>query len=119
MHKQRRSSAKHHVLYYEAILQLRNLTDPVTGFVMAFLAGRKDCEVTKVVEFKNGVDLYMTSQRVALALGKRLRERFPEGEKVISRMLHHRDHFTSKEVFRVTVLFKMPDPEEVDRIHEV
>lgn len=114
MHKQRRSSTKKHALYYEAILQLRNLNDDITGYVMGFLAGRKDCEVTKVVEFKNGVDLYVTAQRVAIALGKKLKERFPDGEKVISRMLHHRDHFTSKEVFRVTVLFRMPDPERVD-----
>ena len=104
-----------HSKYYEAILQIRPATDELVQFVIKYLEQRKDCQISNVEELKTGLDIYLTSQRVALALGKKLKERF-KGILIISRQLHHRDKFTSKDVYRVTVLFRLPKPREQQAI---
>ena len=65
-------------------------------------------KIRLVVEVYTGVDLYVTSQRFARALGKRLKKRF-DGELVMSRQLFTRDFYTAKEVYRVTVLFRLKE----------
>ncbi len=96
-----------HSRYYEAILQLRPESVEVINFVDEFLSRRGDCKITQIKTLKTGIDLYLTSQRAARALGGKLKRRFKNGELTLSRSLHHRDRFTSKEAYRVTVLFRM------------
>lgn len=104
MHKQ---SHSRHSNYYEAILQLRPADGDILSFVDEFLSNRKDCKISQVKELKTGVDLYLTSQRAARALGTKLKRRFKKGKLVTSRALHHQDRQTSKIVYRVTILFRL------------
>ncbi len=97
-----------HSKYYEAILQIRPITDEVMQFVLKYLESRNDCQISNAVELKTGIDLYLTSQRATLAMGKKMKERFKGSTLKISRSIHHRDKFTSKDVYRVTVLFRLP-----------
>src|SRR3989344_3659133 len=97
-----------HSKYYEAILQIRPATDDVMQFILGYLESRKDCQISNTAGLKTGIDLYLTSQRVALALGKKMKEHFKGSTLKISRSIHHRDRFTSKDVYQVTVLFRLP-----------
>lgn len=94
--------------YFEAIIQLRPAKQKLLSFVLAEIARNKDCTIAKVDELKTGVDLYVSSQRFARALGKRLNKRF-DGKLTISRKIFTKDYYTSKEVFRVTVLFRLKE----------
>ncbi len=96
--------------YFEAILQLRPENKKVLEFVKNQLQNSKT-KISKEVKEKYGLDLYLTSQRFAIALGRKLKRRFKEGEIKISRSLHTRDKLTSKLVYRVTVLFRLEDKE--------
>ncbi len=108
MHKQRRSNEQPlHSKYFEAILQIRPADPDVIDFVAGYLSQREDCSISKMVEFKTGLDVYLTSQKVALALAKQMQARWKSAKKLISRAVHHTDHNTSKVVYRVTILFRL------------
>lgn len=92
--------------YYEAIIQLRPAKQKLVSYVLHEIANSKDCKIAKVDELKTGVDVYVSSQRFARALGKRLKKRF-DGDLVLSRKLFGIDYYTAKEVYRVTVLFRL------------
>ena len=94
--------------YFEAIIQLRPAKQKLVSFVLHEIANSGSCTISKIDELKTGVDLYVTSQRFARALGKRLKKRF-DGELVMSRQLFTRDFYTAKEVYRVTVLFRLKE----------
>jgi len=91
--------------YFEAVLQLRNPNDEMFRFIDNQLKGRKDVFVAKEEELKTGVDIYISSWRFAIALGRKLKRSY-KGEIKISRRLHTRNKITSKDVYRVTVLFR-------------
>lgn len=96
-----------HANYYEAILQIRPAQDEIIQFVLRYLENRKDCQISRVSKLKTGIDMYLTSQRVALALGKKLKQYFKGSTITISRTVHHTDRHTSKVKYRVTILFRM------------
>jgi NMD protein affecting ribosome stability and mRNA decay len=89
-----------HPDYFEGILQLRNPTSEVVSFVEKF-----DDHISKVRQVTNGIDYYFVSQRFLRSLGKALQRRFP-GKLVSTRSIHTRNRQTSKDVYRVTVLFR-------------
>lgn len=90
--------------YYQGILQLRNVGDNVIDFVNSQLKKRNDVAVTKTVKMKDGIDLYITSQKFIQILGKKLRKSFG-GELKISSKLHTRSR-QGKDLYRVNVLFR-------------
>ena len=92
--------------YFEGILQLRNTNKEVVDFVRKSVDERKDAFISKEKEIKNGIDFYLTSQRFLRALGKKLKNKF-NGELKESRKLHTRNRLTSRDVYRVTVLFRL------------
>lgn len=96
--------------YFEGILQLRPENKEVLDFVKNQLQNSKT-KISKEVREKYGIDIYLTSQRFTVTLGRRLKRRFKEGEIKISRSLHTKDKLTSKNVYRVTVLFRLEDKE--------
>ena len=94
--------------YFEATIQLRPAKHRLVKYVLDEIGRSKDCTIAKIDEDKNGMDLQVSSQRFARALGKKLTRRF-DGELKLSRKLFTRDMYTSKEVYRVTVLFRLKE----------
>jgi len=95
-----------HANYYEGVLQLRNPTEQVEQFIIHEFKRKKTVFITKEKRMKDGVDLYVTDQRFLQSLGKRLQEAFP-GELKVSGTLHTRNKQTSKDVYRITVFFRL------------
>lgn len=91
--------------YFEGILQLRPLNKDVLDYVKKQI-DKGNCLISKEVDLKYGTDLYVTSQRFAVSLGRKLKRVF-KGEVKISRSIFKRSRITSKEVYRVTVLFRL------------
>ena len=100
-----------HADYYEAIIHVRPKNVEVHNFIRENVARRNDCRISKEDVLKTGIDFYLTSQRYAVALGKKLREKF-KGKTLITRQLYSVNRNTSRKVYRVTVLFRLPDKEE-------
>jgi len=92
--------------YYEAIIQIRPNEQEVLEFVESQLKNRKDLFVSKVIKKKFGTDFYISSQKFARSLGKKLKEKF-EGELKASKTLHGRDRQKSTLLYRSTICFKV------------
>jgi len=92
--------------YYEGILQLRNPNEEVVNFVRNQFKNNEKVWIAKQENLKTGIDLYISSNKFLLALGKKLKNSF-KGELKTSRKLHSRNRVTSKNIYRVTVLFRL------------
>jgi len=92
--------------YYEAILQLRPFDANVLDYVLNQIKKRKNVFISKKIELKNGIDLYLSDKRFALALGRKLKKVF-KGDLKLSRKLYGYDKQTSKKLYRVTVCFRL------------
>ncbi|RMD58625.1 hypothetical protein D6825_00135, partial [Candidatus Woesearchaeota archaeon] len=62
-------------------------------------------KIAKIKKVKGGLDLYLSDNKYLIALGKKLRERFP-GIVKVSRRLHTTERMSGKLLYRVTVLFR-------------
>ena len=91
-----------HAAYFEAILQLRDISDEVLRFVEDEIE-RNKIPVAKVQEVKNGHDFYLGNGNLTKNLGKKLQERFGGEHTVTSSLFSRKD---SKAVYRLTVLFR-------------
>jgi len=94
--------------YYEGILQLRNPDKEVIKFVNDSIKQDERVFVSKKNKVRNGFDYYLSSQRFLRNIGKRLQEKFG-GEVKVSKKLYGVSKETSKKIYRVTVLFRLPD----------
>lgn len=90
--------------YWEVKLQLRPYDKEVIEYVYRHLKKNKK-EIVLEMKLKEGLDIYLADRKFAASLGKRLTKVF-KGETKISRKLFTRDRVTSKQVYRVTVLFR-------------
>ena len=94
-----------HAKYYEAIIQLRpaekNLLECVENQIR-----KKDIHVSKVEKIKTGVNIYVSSRKFAMGLGRKLKKSF-KGELKLSRSLYSRSRQTGKTIYRVTVCFRL------------
>lgn len=105
-----------HAEYYEAVIQLRASPDElerleeVRRFVQNRINERPSVTISKVKEFGYGVDIYMSSQSYARAIGKKLTHAF-KGDLKVTRTLHTMDRMTSKQVYRGTVMFRLKPKE--------
>jgi len=89
--------------YFEAILQLRDCTEEVRGFVISKIA-KNNIGVAKDLKVKGGWDLYLSDNNFTRALGKKLQDKFG-GKVQMSASLWGKKE--GKEVYRVTVLFRL------------
>jgi NMD protein affecting ribosome stability and mRNA decay len=97
-----RTITHQHPLYYEAILQLRDISLAVVEFAEAeFL--RHKIPLAKRVLLPNGYDYYVADSRFTKALGKRLQQQFG-GELLVTASLYGQKD--GKEIFRLTILFR-------------
>ena len=92
--------------YFEATIQLRNPNKEISDFMVNQVNNRQDTFISDVIPLKEGIDIKMSSQRFARSLGAKMRKSF-KGELKTSRKLFTQNHQTSKNVYRVTVCFRM------------
>lgn len=93
-----------HPGYFEGTVQLRNVSSKVISFARRFVE-KHDAYIAKEVHHKNGVDLLVSSQKVMQKLGKELQFVFG-GQLTITRKLFSKNKVTSKNIYRLTVLFR-------------
>ena len=91
-----------HPLYFEAILQLRDVSPEVVAFADEDLL-RNKIPVPQKLEAENGWDYYVADQNFVKALGKRLQQYFG-GECVVTASLYGQKD--GKEIYRTTILFR-------------
>jgi len=92
--------------YFVSIVQLRPFNQEVLDYVKKKIQEDGNIFISKEVELKTGIDLYLNSNRFAIALGKMLKKRF-KGTVTLSRSLYSRDKQTMKLLYRVTVCFRL------------
>jgi NMD protein affecting ribosome stability and mRNA decay len=107
--------------YFEATLQVRNITPEIAQKIKEIVAREKDAgiHINDTVDVKDGaIDFYLTDVHYIKSLGKLLQKKFG-GELSMSPRLQTKDNLTSKELFRLSVLLKLPSVRPADYIeHE-
>lgn len=88
-------------------MQLRNPCEEVHDYILDKVEKDNKAKISKMQEVRGGIDYYFTSQKYLLALGKHLQEKYG-GELKTSRRLFSRSKQTSKDIYRVTVLLRLP-----------
>ncbi|MBC8501315.1 MAG: hypothetical protein H8D38_06145 [DPANN group archaeon] len=91
--------------YFESTLQLRPKNKEILDFTAKQIEKNNDVFISKVEEQKDGWDIYLSSNKAALTIGKKLSKSF-KGELKTSRRLFGRDRQKSKHLYRVTVCFR-------------
>lgn len=91
--------------YFEGVLQLRYPSREMLGFARREICKDNKAHIAKEKKLDNGVDLWVSSQHHLQTVGKKLKEKFG-GVLEVSCRLHTKSHVTSKELYRVSVLFK-------------
>lgn len=100
-----------HPDYYEAILQLRPSTDKILDFINDIICRRNDVKISKLIEHKTGIDVYLTNQRFTRGtLGPQLKKQF-KGDLTVTKELYGRDKHTHRLLYRATVLFRLKKEE--------
>ncbi len=94
-----------HPDYYEAIIQVRPRKESVLDFIRTE-ALRSKAQISKEIAKDFGFDVYLSSRKIALQIGKKLKKQF-NGTLKVSKTLHSRDRQSSKLLYRLTVLFKL------------
>ena len=92
--------------YFQGILQLRNPHEESIRFIRNQFKKNPKVWIAKEVNIKTGIDFYVSSNKFLMSLGKKLKKSF-KGELKVSRKLHTKNRLTSKNVYRVTVLFRI------------
>lgn len=95
-----------HQDYYEGILQLRNPNEEAIEFIKNQVKKRTNVFIAKEQKVNNGIDFYISSQKYLQTIGKKLKKHF-RGELKISSRLHTKNRQTSKNVYRVNILFRL------------
>jgi NMD protein affecting ribosome stability and mRNA decay len=95
-----------HAKYFEGILQIRDAPEEVFAFAEKAIDEMKSkVFVSKIEEFKQGLDYYLSSNQFTMSLGRKLKKRF-KGKLVLSRKLHGVHRQNSKLLYRVTALYR-------------
>ncbi|MBI4448750.1 hypothetical protein HY641_01850 [Candidatus Woesearchaeota archaeon] len=94
-----------HPDYFEGCLQLRNPNPDLIAYVQRQLRENPDVHIAKEIPQPDGVDLWMSSNKFLLKLGKGLAEAY-NGDLKVTNRLHTKNRLTSRDVYRMTVYFK-------------
>jgi NMD protein affecting ribosome stability and mRNA decay len=107
--------------YFEATLQVRNITPEIAQKIKEIVGREKDAgiHINDTVDVKDGaMDFYLTDVHYIKSLGKLLQKKFG-GELSMSPRLQTKDNLTSKELFRLSVLLRLPSVRPADYVeHE-
>lgn len=104
-----------HNQYFEGIMQLRNPNDEVLNFIKKKVNERKGIFISRLERQKDGVDYYFSSRRFLQNLAIKLQKNFG-GELKISPRIFSVDRQSSKEVYRINVLYRFPKLKKNDII---
>lgn len=91
--------------YFESTIQLRPRDEELLDFVINIVDKNPAVFISLMEEKKEGFDLLFSSNKVAMAIGKKLKKSF-KGELKTSRHIFGRDKLRSKDLWRVTVCFR-------------
>jgi nonsense-mediated mRNA decay protein 3 len=94
--------------YYEGILQLRNPKKEIIKKIRELVNRRKGVYIAKEEKVRGGVDFYLSDWRYLIELGNKLRKKYG-GEVKTSRKLWGINKQTSKRVYRVIFLLRLPN----------
>lgn len=98
--------------YFEGVFQIRGKDNEkyseVEDFIVNLVKKRKDCAIHKIVSDKNGIDIYVTNKRALLDIGLKSHAQFG-GWLDQNAQLFSWNKMTSKDVFRLNVLLRLPD----------
>lgn len=97
--------------YFEAIIQVRPVNEEVLGYIKRLIEKRGNVFISKQINEKFGVDLYISDRKYAMSIGKKLKDRFKEGRLITSKILQGYDRQNSKSRHRVVVCFKLEKKE--------
>jgi len=95
--------------YWEAKLQIRPYNKIVVDYVKKQII-KDNIMVAKEENKKFGTDFYLSSRHFVLRMGRQLKKVF-KGTTITSRKLFTKDRLTSKNVYRVTVCFRLKEEE--------
>lgn len=100
---------KVHGQAFNGILQLRNPNDELVSFIDSEIRKAHDKEqyCVKMIEDRHGLDYHFSSAPFTRSLGRKLQDKFG-GELIETAKLVTRSRQTSKDLYRVTVLFRYP-----------
>ena len=104
-----------HQDYFEGILQLRNIDNEVIEFAVKEIEKNENAYIAKVKKVTNGMDIYVSPQKLLRSLGNKLQNRFG-GQLTVSTKLHTRSKETSRDLYRVNMLFRIPNFKKGDII---
>ena len=93
--------------YFEGTLQLRDVNDEVIDFAVSEIEN-SGVNIAKAKQLENGIDLYVSRQRFLRTLAGRLQKKFG-GQIIVSRKLHTKSRLTGRDLYRVNVLFRLPN----------
>ncbi len=105
-----------HASYFEGILQLRNPNEEVIAFIKDTTLKDKRAIIVKEEDVNGGIDYYYSSQKYIQSLGKKLQQIF-SGEYKVTSSLHTKSKM-GKDLYRVTVLFRVLDFKKEDKFHD-
>ena len=97
----------HNKDYFEGILQLRDVSNEVVEFAVKEIEKIENSNIAKIKKVTNGVDVYISPQTLLRSLGNKLQNRFG-GQLMVSTRLHTRSKLTSRDLYRVNMLFRIP-----------
>ena len=103
-----------HKDYFEGILQLRNVDDGIVEFALKEF-NKKEVLISKIKKVTNGIDIYISPQKSLRSLGNKLQKRFG-GQITVSTKLHTISRVTGRELYRVNMLFRIPNFKKGDII---
>lgn len=103
-----------HDKYFEGILQLRNHNKEIADFIR-YEAAKESQIISKEEKVSNGIDFYFVSKKYLRTLGYKLQRTF-SGELKSSARLHTRNRQTSKEVYRLHILFRVSNFKKGDSV---
>lgn len=96
-----------HKDYFEGEIQVRNATDEQLDLIRRLIWKENETISKEIVE-KNGVDLYVTSQKTIQKIARTIAAKTGAHIK-LSRHLFSRNRHTGKQVYRLNLLVDIPD----------
>ena len=100
-----------HTNYYEGVLQLRNPKKSIIKKIRSLVSKRKDVFIAEEKKVRGGIDFYISDQRFLQSMGRRLQKEFG-GELKSSKKLFGVKRQTSKLIYRVFILVRIPEFEK-------
>jgi NMD protein affecting ribosome stability and mRNA decay len=91
--------------YFEGVLQLRDVPEDIMDYIAEEIKKESGVWIAKSKKHKNGIDLYISSNKFLIQIGKKLQQSFP-GELTKSNTLFTRNSLTSRDVYRGCILFR-------------